>query len=370
MSGNQASPFRCLGCGARHPGVGFSHRCPACGGLFSLAAASITLPDAWGPVGCGGLQRYRAALPHPSDTPLATLGEGNTPLIPADLAGRTIHCKLESLNPTGSYKDRGTVILASALSHAGIRQVVEDSSGNAGASLAGYAARLGIAARVFVPASASGPKRQQIANYGAEVVEVPGPRSQAAEAVRSEVNQGAVYASHVYQPHALGGYATIAYEIVEQLGREPGLVVAPVGHGSLLLGLCIGFEVLLRHRRIDRMPRLIGVQAAACAPVWAVHQGGAAALTLVSEGATVAEGIRVRNPLRGDEVLRAIDRSGGRMAVVEEERIEAARQHLSANGIDVEPTSSVVWAALDELSDVLEPPVVAVMTGAGWKARR
>jgi threonine synthase len=321
-------------------------------------------------VGCGGLQRYRAALPLPSDTPLATLGEGNTPLIPTDHAGRTIHCKLESLNPTGSYKDRGTVILASALSHAGIRQVVEDSSGNAGASLAAYAARLGIAARVFVPASASGPKRQQIAQYRAEVVEVAGPRSEAAEAVRAEVSRGATYASHVYQPHALGGYATIAYEIVEQLGREPGVVVAPVGHGSLLLGLSIGFDVLLHHRRIDRIPRLIGVQASACAPVWAVYQGGAAALTLVSEGETIAEGIRVRSPLRGDEVLLAIDRSGGRMAVVEEERILAAQRQLSGNGIDVEPTASVVWAALDELSDVLEPPTVAVLTGAGWKASR
>ena len=217
---------------------------------------------------------------------------------------------------------------------------------------------------------ASGPKRQQIAAYGAEVVSVAGPRSQAAAAVLAAVEQGAVYASHVYQPHALGGYATIAYEIFEQLGRRPGSIIAPVGHGSLLLGLSLGFEALMRHGRIEHLPLLFGVQAAACAPVWAVFHGGAAALTLVAEGETLAEGIRVRTPLRGDEVLRAIERSQGAMTIVEDDRIEAAQQQLAAAGIDLEPTSAVVWPALDDLAAALEPPVVAVLTGAGWKARR
>lgn len=370
MTADPASAFRCLGCGKAHPATGFPHQCPACGGLFTLPDAAIALPDSWGPTGAGGLQRYRAALPLPASIPLTTLGEGNTPLVTVDHARLPVHCKLESLNPTGSYKDRGTVVLASALAHAGIRQVVEDSSGNAGASLAGYAARLGIAARIFVPASASGPKRQQIAAYGAEVVAVAGPRSRAAEAVLAAVEQGAVYASHVYQPHALGGYATMAYEIFEQLGRRPGSIIAPVGHGSLLLGLSLGFEALMRHGRIEHLPRLFGVQAAACAPVWAVFHGGAAALTLVAEGETLAEGIRVRTPLRGDEVLGAIERSQGAMTIVEDDRIEAAQQQLAAAGIDLEPTSAVVWPALDDLAAALEPPVVAVLTGAGWKARR
>ncbi len=369
MTADFPPTFRCLGCGKAHPGVGFPHQCLACGGVYTLPGEAITLPDSWDPAGAGGLQRFRTALPLAVSIPLATLGEGNTPLVTVAHGRQPVHCKLESLNPTGSYKDRGTVVLASALAHAGVRQVVEDSSGNAGASLAGYAARLGIAARIFVPESASGPKRRQITAYGAEVVAVPGPRSQAAEAVLAAVRQGAVYASHVHQPHALGGYATIAYEIVEQLGQGPGSVIAPVGHGSLLRGLQLGFEVLLRNGRIERLPRLFGVQAAACAPVWAVYHGGAAALSLVAEGETLAEGIRVRNPLRGDEVLRAIERSQGALTIVEDERTEAAQQQLAAVGIDLEPTSAVVWPALDDLAAALEPPVVAVITGAGWKAR-
>ncbi len=317
----------------------------------------------------GGLSRYRQALPLGDDIPLASLGEGNTPLIALGLKGRSIYLKLEYLNPTGSYKDRGTVVLASALASAGVRQVVEDSSGNAGASLAGYAARVGISARIYVPAAASGPKRQQIAAYGAQVVAVPGPRSAAAEAVLEAVGQGAVYASHAYQPHALGGYATIAYELVDQLGQTPGAVIVPLGHGSLLLGVWLGFEALLREKRIPHRPRMVGVQAAACAPVWSVLHGGAAALTLVSEGETVAEGIRVRNPLRGDEVLRAIEDSKGTILAVEDARILAAREVLVAAGIDIEPTSAVIWPAIEDTLDGLPDPVVGVLTGAGWKAR-
>jgi len=370
MTSDPSPVFRCLGCGGGHPGGGFPHLCPACGGLFTLKPEAISLPESWGPPGAGGLHRFRAALPLAADVALATLGEGNTPLVTVEHDRLPVSCKLESLNPTGSYKDRGTVVLASALAHAGVRQVVEDSSGNAGASLAGYAARVGIAARVFVPAAAAGPKRAQIAAYGAQVVAVPGPRSKAAEAVLGAVEQGAVYASHVYQPHALGGYATIAYEVIEQLGRVPGSVIAPVGHGSLLLGLWLGFEALRRHGRIDRIPRLFGVQAAACAPVWAVHRGGAAALLLVAEGETMAEGIRVRSPLRGDQALAAIEASGGAITVVEEEQIEAARRHLALAGIDVEPTSAVVWSAIGQLAESLEQPVVVVITGAGWKSPR
>ena len=295
-------------------------------------------------------------------------GREGTPLVSVAVRNRSVHLKCEHLNPTGSYKDRGTVVLTSALAAAQVRRVVEDSSGNAGASLAGYAARTGISARIFVPASASGPKREQIARLGAEIVAVPGPRSKAAEAVLGAVEAGDVYASHVYQPHALAGYATIAYELMEQLGAAPASVLLPVGHGSLLLGLYLGFEALRRSGRVTRVPRLIGVQASACAPIWAVFEGGAAGLSLVSEGETIAEGIRVRHPIRGDQVLAAVDASKGKILAVEDEAILASRRILAQAGVDVEPTSAVIWPALDTLWDELEDPIVGILTGAGWKA--
>jgi threonine synthase len=317
-----------------------------------------------------GLERFRHTFPLPSDAPIISLGEGDTPLLGYELKGRTIYFKCEYLNPTGSFKDRGSVVLMSALCAAGVEAAVEDSSGNAGASFAAYAARAGIRARVFVPEYASGPKRAQIEAYGAQVVCTPGPRSAASEAVRREAEAGAVYASHAYLPHGIAGMATVAFEIYEQLGEAPGSVVLPVGQGSLFLGIFLGYKAMLDAGEIERLPALIGVQAGACAPIWAVYSAGAAGLELIREGETVAEGIRILHPRRGDEVLAAVDESGGRMVAVDETEILEGRNLLSRLGLYVEPTSAVVWPALETTLEVLTNPVVVVLTGSGLKSFR
>jgi threonine synthase len=269
--------------------------------------------------------------------------------------------------PTGSFKDRGTVVLVNALVAAGVSDAVEDSSGNAGASFAAYAARAGIRARVVVPDYASPIKLAQIRAYGAEVVRVLGPRSNASEVVLRMAAGGAVYASHAHQPHGLAGMATAAFEIYEQLGAAPGCVVTPVGQGTLLLGLARGFAALQAAGRIDRLPALIGVQARACAPIWAVSRGGAAGLRLMGEGETIAEGIRIRNPIRGDAVLAAVESTGGWIEAVEEEEIAVGRQALAQIGMWVEPTSAVVWPALRAGAARMVEPVVAVLSGSGYK---
>jgi threonine synthase len=276
--------------------------------------------------------------------------------------------KCEHLNPTGSFKDRGTFLLASILVHAGISEVVEDSSGNAGASLAAYAAKAGIRAQIFVPAYSSGPKRLQIEAYGAEVVSVPGPRTATTEAVLRVVEEGANYASHAYQPHGMAGMMTVAFEIVEQLGRSPGSVILPVGQGSLFLGLARGFWAMVEAGEIENMPQMIAVQARACAPLWAVHQFGAAGRLWMREGETAAEGIRILHPLRGDRVLDAIERSGGTIVAVQEEEIEDGWGALSRRGFFVEPTSAVVWPALLSTGEELSDPIVMVLTGSGFKS--
>jgi len=254
----------------------------------------------------------------------------------------------------------------SALAAVGIEGAVEDSSGNAGSSFAAYAARTGIKAQVFVPAYASGPKQAQIKAYGAEVVRIKGPRSAAAQAVLRAAEGGVVYASHVYLPHGLAGMATVAFEIVEQLGRSPGAVVLPVGHGSLLLGIFRGFQAMVEAGVIEDTPPLVGVQARACAPIWAAHTAGP--LGLVTEGETVAEGIRILHPLRRDAVLAAVGASGGRMVAVDEEAIIEGRNALSRRGFFVEPTSAVVWPALLYTLEELQDPVVVVLTGSGLKS--
>jgi len=357
----------CSQCQKSYPEQGVPTQCPACGGTFDLRQPPVYDPaqvDRSQP----GYWRYQHTFALPENAQPVTLGEGNTPLIWGEAFGRQVAFKLEFLNPTGSFKDRGTAVLTSFLLSRGVKAAVEDSSGNAGSSFSAYAAHAGLQAKVFVPAYASGPKRAQIAAYGAEVISVPGARSQAAEAVRNAAEQGAVYASHAYLPLGLLGLATIAYELWEQLDAVPGAVVAPAGQGSLLLGIGLGFIALKNAGLIEKIPQLIGVQARACAPMWAEFQFGKAGLQQVTEGKTWAEGVRVRHPLRSDSLLPLVRQSGGRFVAVEEDAILPGRDRLAQLGLYVEPTSAIVWPALEQTLPELAGPVVAILTGFGLKS--
>lgn len=353
----------CINCGKPYPAISVPFRCPDCGGLFdwsdfpAFEKAKIDTKT-------GGLWRYQPLFGLADDMSQVTLGEGNTPLIRDIYQGHNIAYKLESLNPTGSYKDRGSAVLISFLAGRGVLSAVEDSSGNAGASFAAYASRAGIKARIFLPGYASGPKRRQIEAYGAEIVIINGPRSAAAEAVRREADQGAVYASHAFLPFGMPGIATIAYEIVDQLGAIPGTVISPVGHGSLLLGIMRGFTALKQAGMIQDTPYYIGVQAGACAPVWAEFSGH---MSEVSEGDTVAEGVRVRYPLRDKAILASFDMHRDSIVAIEEERIIPCRNQLAVRGVYVEPTSALVWAALEDCVGKVPDPIMLILSGTGLK---
>lgn len=360
------SGIACTNCRRPYPEIGIPHRCPVCGGLFDYTK-SIKYQEGAVEKDLPGIWRYRHTFDLAEAAPVVSLGEGNTPLEWGEAARRRVAFKLEYLNPTGSFKDRGSALLVSFACSRGIKEALEDSSGNAGASFAAYSSRAGLRARVFVPDSASGPKRAQIEAYGAELVRVLGPRSNAAEAARSAVEAGGHYASHAYLPFNLPGYATLAYELVEQLGQAPGTILLPVGQGGLLIGIARGFEALVEAGRIDRFPCLYGVQARACAPLWAVFNYGAAGLPWITEGETLAEGIRIRHPLRGDAVLAAVARSQGAFLAIDEEKILPGRDELARQGFYVEPTSAVVWPALAQLPAEAPEPVVAVLTGSGFK---
>ncbi|HEY9077508.1 MAG TPA: pyridoxal-phosphate dependent enzyme [Anaerolineaceae bacterium] len=360
------SAFRCVSCLGAYPEGEIPHCCPTCGNSFTW----FSLPDR--PQleleNCQpGIWRYRKALALPDTAEMITLGEGQTPLLWITWRGEPLGLKMESYNPTGSYKDRGTAALVSFLKSRGVNEAVEDSSGNAGASFAAYAARAGIKARVFVPESASGPKRTQIELFGADLVTVPGPRSAAAQAVMAEVKRGAVYASHAYLPFGLPGIATIAYELWEQAGTVPGTVIAPVGHGGLLLGIVRGFQALIKAGFTATLPDFWGVQAENCSPVVAAFRSGSERVRAAEEGATLAEGIRVVHPVRGQELLREISGHGGFVAV-DDARIAAAHRFLCQQGIYVEPTSAVTYAALEKLGP-LKKPVILILTGTGLKYR-
>ena len=301
-----------------------------------------------------------------------SLGEGWTPLLAGLWHGAPVRYKLEFMMPTGSFKDRGMTVMVSYLKSRGVTHVLEDSSGNAGASLSAYAAAAGLTCRILVPETASYPKIAQIAACGADVVTIKGSRQDVAEAALRQSAE-IFYASHNWQPFFVEGTKTLAYELWEQAGfRAPDNVVVPLGYGSNVLGAERGFDELLRSGEIARRPRLFGVQAARCAPYAAAFRAGVEHLVASEIAPTVAEGIATPKPTRVADVLRAVRDTGGSIVAVEEAEIVQALRDLARHGLYVEPTSAVAAAGLSRLltAGVIRPQedTVLVLTGSGLKA--
>ncbi len=348
----------CPTCGQVYAVGAMVWRC-ACGGLLELRG-----PLAAEPVDPGApwsLWRYAPVLPPLRAASRVSLGEGMTPLVPA---GDGCWWKLDFLQPTLSFKDRGAAVLLAAAADAGVEAVVADSSGNAGTAVAAYAARAGVAAEIWVPEGTSAAKRAAIEAHGATVAVAPGGRSAAAAAARVRAEQpGIFYASHVYQPLFVAGVKTVGYEIWEQLGRRaPGSVVVPAGNGTLVLGVAAAFAELLAVGLVERVPRIVAVQAAACSPLCGA----------VPRGETIAEGIAIADPPRLAQVRAAVVASEGVVATVEDHSIVAARADLARSGVWVEPTAAAAWAAWSDRSRSRGIPeaggeVVVVLCGAGLK---
>lgn len=315
--------------------------------------------------------RYRAALPT-LPTRRISLGEGWTPLVPSTVFGENVLVKPEWFNPTGSFKDRGTSVMMSVLAEQGIDQILEDSSGNGGASVAAYAAAAGIRATILAPESTSPAKLLQARAHGAEVQLVPGSRADTStEAIRQ--SQRLFYASHNWHPFFLQGIKLLAYELWEQLGfRAPDNVVIPAGAGSLVLGCDLGFTELLAAGQIHTLPRLLVAQPSNCAPLVRAFEGGADEVAAASWAPTIAEGTAIANPVRDREVLAAIRLSGGAMAAIAEEAIADASRELASHGFYAEPTSAMAAAGLTVFRErkVIEPgqTTVLILTGSGLKS--
>jgi len=323
-----------------------------------------------------------------------TLGEGATPLVDAPEWDAAF--KLEYVFPTGSFKDRGATTTLTRARELGVDRVVEDSSGNAGAAIATYAARAGIDAEVYVPADVKPAKLRAIRRAGATPVRIEGGRRAVTEAcidavegapdvaagtsdatadAASGVNDatgGAWYASHAWNPAFFEGTATVAYEIAHQRDwSAPDAVVVPVGHGTLLLGAHWGFERLERAGWIDACPRLYAAQAAGVAPlVRSLH--GSEEANPASDHNAAADGIQIAEPVRLSALRAAVTETGGDAVAITEAAGDAALDRLHAAGLYTEPTCAVAPAALELLRDRgaidSEEDVVVPLSGSGLKA--
>ncbi len=322
----------------------------SCGGPLEVQDEKPFNPEELAPY--HSLWRYQ---PYLGAEKRISFNEGWTPLV----CNGNCYYKLDFLFPTGSFKDRGVTVMMSALSKRGISHIVEDSSGNAGASVAAYAARAGITAEIYVPAYASRGKISQIEAFGAHICMVEGTR----EDTRNEAVKRAetvFYASHQWNPHFLEGMKTIAYEIAEQFNWDvPCNVVLPVGSGSLYYGVYKGFNHLYESEITESIPHLIGVQTEFCSPVYSEVYG-----IPQKKGTSVAEGLLVENSPRLHNITEAA-RKHGELVLVSEQEITAGLKKALQMGLFIEPTSAVVMAALQ----ILQPSesTVAVLTGSGLK---
>ena len=316
------------------------------------------------------LWRYHVAIPvDPAHR--VSLGEGFTPLLPINWGGLRVHVKLEWFNPTSSFKDRGVAVMLSHLKAQGARNVLEDSSGNGGSSVAAYAAAAGLRAKIIVPAATSEAKILQARACGAEIELVNGSREDVSrEAIRQ--SEHLPYASHNWNPFFLQGTKTLAYEMWEDLGfTAPDNIVLVAGAGSTVLGCDIAFTELLEAGQIDHLPRLLVGQPQHWATI-ADAVNGVGREQRCSRMPTIAEGAAISRPVRLPEVVAAIRRSGGAAVAVTEGQIRAAVHTLAQSGLYAEPTSGVAAAALDEFiaSGTVrqDETTVVVLTGSGLKS--
>jgi threonine synthase len=362
-----------------------NYHCPACGRVCAAdrplwrcdCGSHLDLAPGRGlsrrevAFGEASLWRYAPALAL-AGPPRISLGEGWTPLVRRQWQGAEVGFKLESQMPTGSFKDRGTAVMINHLLEIGVGPIHEDSSGNAGASIATYAAAAGIPCRIYVPAAAPRGKLVQIAASGADVQAISGTRQDVTEAALAAIGDS-FYASHNWQPFFIEGTKTLAFELWEQLGfRVPDNVLVPTGYGSNILGLERGFDELENHGEITARPRLFAVQAANCAAFAAAWAAGVDRFVPFVSRPTVADGIATPKPVRTTEVLSALRRSDGGVVAVAEEEIAPALAALAQLGLFVEPTAAAAGAALTRLLQegtiVADQSTVVVLTGHGLKA--
>ena len=357
--------YKCSLCGKKYPLSTKEFRC-SCGGFFELEVDNI-FPKKELEKRKFTIWRYREAFILPDGLTPVSLGKGLTPLVKRHIKGSDIYLKMDYMQPTGSFKDRGASVLISLIYHLGIKEVIEDSSGNAGAAISAYSSAAGISCTVYVPDYTPEGKLSQISLYGSRVVKVSGKRQDTNDAV-IKAAQNAYYASHLWSPFFPVGIQSSAFEIWETFGGNiPNTVIVPVGAGGDLEGLYTGFKTLNKFGYSKKIPRIIGVQAEKCSPIHRAFKRGLDDYAEVSAEVTVAEGIAVQKPPRARAVLKAVRESKGKTVSVTDDEILHALKKLFSMGIYVEPTSASTLAAWEKLSKSEQDGAVLILTGSGLK---
>jgi threonine synthase len=318
----------------------------------------------------GVLRRYRDYLPLTDATPPVCMGEGETPLVrsqrlEAQLGCGPLYFKLESCNPTGSFKDRGMVVAVAKAIEEGQEAVLCASTGNTSAAAAAYAAHCGLRAHVLVPKGniAQGKLAQAVA-HGAQVIAVDGNFDQALALARTITDKHPIALVNSLNPYRIEGQKTAAFEIIDHLGDAPHYLFIPVGNAGNITAYWRGFVEYERKGKATRKPRMMGFQAEGAAPIVLGRP--------VEKPMTVATAIRIGNPASWKGAEAARDASGGVIeAVSDEEILKAYRLLAQKEGIFGEPASAASVAGLFKMSrqglDLASSTIVCIITGSGLK---
>jgi threonine synthase len=317
----------------------------------------------------GLIEAYRRYLPVSDSTPIVTLHEGNTPLIPmpaiASRIGREVkvYVKYDGLNPTGSFKDRGMTLAVTKAKEAGSQAVICASTGNTSAAAAAYARRGGLKAFVVIPEGyvAQG-KLAQALLYGAEVISIQGNFDNALTIVQEMAKTHPITLVNSVNPYRLEGQKTAAFEVVDALGDAPDWLCIPVGNAGNITAYWMGFCQYHQENRCQRLPRMMGFQASGSAPMVLGHT--------VEHPETLATAIRIGNPANQEKAIAVQHASQGAFnAVTDDEILDAYRILAAEEGIFCEPASAASVAGLLKFKDQVPTgsTVVCVLTGNGLK---
>ncbi|BEP18418.1 threonine synthase [Pyrofollis japonicus] len=371
--------LRCIQCGRTYDPHPRLLLCPMCQGLLEVEVEPYEYPSwsKWA-LRSPGVWRYLELLPLPRGVEPVSLGEGWTPLTRitniGDLHGVNVYAKNEGVNPTGSFKDRGMTVAVTVAKASGAHAVIVASTGNTASSAAAYAAKASMRAIIVVPRGkiALGKLAQSIL-YGAVIVEIEGSFDQALEAVLEAVRQDPrLYPLNSFNPWRLEGQKTIAFEIVEQLGGVPDWVVVPVGNAGNISAIWKGFLELKRYGLINKLPRMVGVQARGASPLASAWRRGLSEPVFFDHPETVATAIRIGRPINWPKAMRAVRESKGLFIDVDDDEILSAQRLLARHeGLAVEPASAASLAGLlklrkDRIIEKGEKAVI-VLTGHGLK---
>jgi threonine synthase len=376
--------FQCITCGARYETVEMMYECARCGDLLEVRydyerMASQVDTRLWRSRSFS-VWRYREQIPIDNKATIVTLGEGGTGLhksgnLANDLKLKRLHIKFEGENPTGSFKDRGMTVSVSQALEADAKIVACASTGNTSASLSAYAAKAGIRCVVLIPAGKIGQgKLAQAIVHGATILEIEGNFDDALRsAIELTKKDRSIALLNSVNPFRIEGQKTLAFEVCDQLDfKSPDVVILPVGNAGNISAIWKGFEELYKLRVIEKLPRMMGIQAEGAAPIASAYKKKSSQIQIVQGPETIATAIRIGAPASWKKALRAVRDSQGAMETVSDHEILQSQKEIATReGLFVEPASASSLAGLKKLleQDLIDrdEEVICVATGHGLK---